>query len=76
MEKMFNKLSDALFSQLSIDETLTISFFGENSQFIRVNNSKIRQTGLVDDAGLELNLFKIRGFVLADLLCLEILKLI
>ena len=41
MEKMFNKLSDALFSQLSIDETLTISFAGENSQFIRVNNSKL-----------------------------------
>ena len=58
MEKMFNKLSDALFSQLSIDETLTISFFGENSQFIRMNNSKIRQTGLVDDAGLELKFIR------------------
>ena len=55
---MFNKLSDVLFSQLSIDETLTISFAGENSQFIRMNNSKIRQTGLVDDAGLELKFIR------------------
>ncbi len=58
MEKMFNKLSDALFSQLGTDETLTISFAGENSQFIRVNNSKIRQTGLVDDAGLEIKFIR------------------
>ena len=31
-----------------------MSFSGENSQFIRFNNASVRQTGLVDDAEIEL----------------------
>ncbi len=54
MEKIFKELCDGLFSELKDDELLTLSFCGENSQFIRFNNATIRQTGLVDDATLGL----------------------
>ena len=54
MEKTFEKISDSLFSKLKKDESLIISFSGENSQFVRFNNAAVRQTGLVDDADLGL----------------------
>ena len=54
MEKIFNQLCEGFFSELENDESLTLSFAGENSQFIRINNASIRQTGLVDDANLGL----------------------
>ena len=56
MENKFKSLSKKLFSQLKKDEILTVSFVGENSQFIRLNNAKIRQTGLVDDADIKLKM--------------------
>ena len=54
MEKIFNQLSDFLFSLLQGEENLILSFSGENSQFIRFNHATVRQTGLVDDADLGL----------------------
>ena len=54
MENIFNELCTDLFAELKNDELLTLSFCGENSQFIRLNNASIRQTGLVDDATLGL----------------------
>ena len=54
MKKMFNQLSDKLYSLLNHDEYLIASFYGENSQFIRFNAATIRQTGLVDDGSLSL----------------------
>ncbi|MBC8214815.1 MAG: TldD/PmbA family protein [Candidatus Marinimicrobia bacterium] len=56
MKKLFNKISDALLNQISKDEHLKISFSGENSQFIRFSKSKIRQTGLVDEVSISLEL--------------------
>ena len=56
MEDKFKSLSKKLFSQLKKDEILTVSFVGENSQFIRLNNAKVRQTGLVDDADIKLKM--------------------
>tara|TARA_B100000965_G_scaffold204366_1_gene170602 strand:+ start:224 stop:1546 length:1323 start_codon:yes stop_codon:yes gene_type:complete len=56
MESQFRSLSKKLFSLLSKDEILTASFTGEESQFIRYNNAKIRQTGLVDDSSIELKM--------------------
>ncbi|MFC1785742.1 metallopeptidase TldD-related protein [Candidatus Neomarinimicrobiota bacterium] len=52
MEQIFNKISDQLYSDLKTDENLTLSLQGENSQFIRINNAKIRQTGLVNNTDL------------------------
>ena len=54
MEKIFNQLSDSLFSELNNGENLILSFDGEKSQFIRFNHATVRQTGLVDDADLGL----------------------
>ena len=45
-----------MFDSLLQDETLKMTFSGESSQFIRINNAKIRQTGYVDDADVELTL--------------------
>ena len=56
MENTFKSLSKQLFSLLNKDEVLTLSCTGEKSQFIRLNNAKIRQTGLVDDADIQLKL--------------------
>ena len=56
MEQIFNKISDKLYSNLKTGEHLTLSLDGENSQFIRVNNAKIRQTGLVNNADLAFDL--------------------
>ena len=56
MEKIFNELSESLFAELNKNEEAIISFSGENSQFIRFNNASIRQTGMVDDAEVELKL--------------------
>ena len=56
MENQFKSLSKKLFSLLNKDEVLTASFTGEESQFIRINNAKIRQTGLVDDSDIQLKM--------------------
>ena len=49
MDNYFKKINEYLFSLLNKDEILKTSMWGENSQFIRFNNSKVRQTGLIDD---------------------------
>ena len=56
MEKIFNDLSESIFSELKKNEEAILSFSGEKSQFIRFNNASIRQTGLVDDGEIELKL--------------------
>ena len=54
MEQIFNKISESLFTEIQNGENLILSFSGENSQFIRFNKAAVRQTGLVDDADLDL----------------------
>ena len=56
MDKYFNKLNNSLFSLLTKNEILKNSMWGENSQFIRINNSKIRQTGIVKDLSYSMTL--------------------
>ena len=45
----YNDLNSYLFSLVTKDEIIKTSMWGENSQFIRLNNSKVRQTGIVND---------------------------
>ena len=40
------------------DEHITLSINGENSEFIRINNAKVRQIGTVTDASLSIELIK------------------
>ena len=56
MNDYFKKLNQYLFSLLGKEEVLKTSMWGENSQFIRLNNSKIRQTGIVKDLSFSMSL--------------------
>ena len=61
MENLFNQLSELLLNNIKSGEHLKISINGENSQFIRFSQSKVRQTGLVDDASFTIVLIKNRS---------------
>ena len=56
MNNYFKTINEYLFSLLKKDEILKTSIWGENSQFIRLNNSKIRQTGIIDDMSYSISL--------------------
>ena len=56
METLFKEFSDKLFFTLKSYELLTISFSGEQSNFIRINESKVRQATNVIDADVALEL--------------------
>ena len=56
MENKFKSISKTLFSLINSSEVLTVSFTGEESQFIRLNNAKIRQTGIVTDADIHIKM--------------------
>src|SRR5438128_1351247 len=48
-------LSQALFQTLQADEHLTLSYSGEESLFIRINNTTIRQISEITQGYLTLN---------------------
>ena len=56
MEILFNQLVEKLLNNLQNGEQLKLSINGENSQFVRFSQSKVRQSGLVDDASLSISL--------------------
>ncbi|AFY69581.1 Zn-dependent protease [Thalassoporum mexicanum PCC 7367] len=56
LEASFNQVVDALLNQLQAPEQITISLQCERSQFTRFNRARVRQTGLVDDGTLSVNL--------------------
>jgi len=56
MDKYYSILNNYIFSLLDSNETLITNISGENSQFIRLNNSKVRQTGLIDDMSFSMTL--------------------
>ena len=58
MEQLFNQLSEILLNSLGADEHMKVSIDGENSQFVRFSQSKVRQAGLVDDTSLSISLIK------------------
>lgn len=55
-ETPFNQLVDALLPQLNDDEHMRITLVGEESQFTRFNQAKVRQTGSVINGSLTLTL--------------------
>ena len=58
MQDYFYQLSDTLFEQLEGDEQLLLSFEGEDSDFVRLNNNSIRQAGSVSQRSLCLDLIE------------------
>jgi predicted Zn-dependent protease len=57
-ETSFQALSDRLLASLTGSEELSLELSGEHSQFIRFNRAKVRQTGLVRDARVKVQLIE------------------
>jgi predicted Zn-dependent protease len=55
-QAIFDRLVDALLSDLKTDEHAKLELTGEQSQFVRFNNARVRQTGCVTDGELSLTL--------------------
>ena len=76
MHNYFNELSGKLFAQLNGNEILLLNCEGEESDFVRLNQNKIRQAGSVKQQSLQLTLirankqnsvkFQLRGHMAAD----------
>ena len=58
MKEYFFNISDKVINSLLQDEHLTLSVNGEDSEFIRINNAKVRQLGTVTDASVGMELIK------------------
>ena len=58
MKKYFFNISEEIMNSIKSDEYLTLSINGENSEFIRINNAKVRQIGTVSDASFSIELIK------------------
>ena len=58
MEKLFNNISKKILNCIKNDEHLKLSISGEKSQFIRFTQSKVRQSGIVEDASLSMSLIQ------------------
>ena len=56
MQENFKKLSTQLFKNLNNKETLMLSLSAEKSHFCRLNQSKVRQIGEVQDVRLSLSI--------------------
>lgn len=57
LENAFKIVSKALFTELQASEKLSLCFCGEESQFIRFNGGKTRQSGTVSDSTLGIRLY-------------------
>ena len=56
-KELYNAFCDQVYISLKEGEQLTIYMEGENSQYFRFNDSKIRQTGIIEDYKVTLSLF-------------------
>ncbi|MEA5508407.1 TldD/PmbA family protein [Crocosphaera sp. UHCC 0190] len=56
LESSFKQLCDHLINTLNTDEHLSIELSSEQTQFIRFNGAKVRQTGMVKDGTIKLTL--------------------
>jgi len=71
MESLCRELSKCTFQLLKKNEQLSISFSGENSNFIRINESKVRQISNVINGDIEIELIigqkkTVHGFTLTS----------
>ena len=56
-KEVFYTLCSRIFDYLNSDEQLTLFLEGENSQYFRFNDSKLRQSGIIEDFNLTLSLY-------------------
>ena len=65
-----------MFSSLKNNEQLTIYLEGENSQYFRFNDSKLRQSGIIEDYAVTISLFWVKNHFKLQLQYLQILKVL
>ena len=53
LKNYFKQLSQTIFKELKSGEHLFLNLTGDDSQFIRINGSKIRQSGVVENYFLD-----------------------
>ncbi len=58
MQDYFYTLADAISASIQRDEAYTCTFHGEDSEFVRLNQSAIRQPGVVQQRTLSLDLIQ------------------
>lgn len=58
LETTFDRLVSGLLGELKSNEHLKLGLAGEQSQFVRFNDAKVRQTGYVSDGRLTLTLMQ------------------
>jgi len=56
-KEIYNTICSQVYGTLKEGEDLTIYMEGENSQYFRFNDSKIRQTGIIEDYNVTLSLY-------------------
>ena len=56
-KEIFQNICSQVFSSLQDDEQLTIYLEGENSQYFLFNDSKLRQSGIIEDYAVTISLF-------------------
>tara|TARA_B100001146_G_scaffold63863_1_gene56644 strand:+ start:18414 stop:19754 length:1341 start_codon:yes stop_codon:yes gene_type:complete len=56
-KEIYNEICSQVYATLKEGESLTIYMEGENSQYFRFNDSKIRQTGIIEDYKMTLSLY-------------------
>jgi hypothetical protein len=67
MQDYFYALADSLTEQLQGDELYTCTFHGEDSDFVRLNHSAIRQPGSVAQRSLSVDLIQGRRHAPAEI---------
>ena len=58
MQSYFNELADQLTAKLTGDEVLLMNLVGEESDFVRFNESLVRQAGSVQQTGMGIELIR------------------
>ena len=56
-KEIFQNICSKVFSSLKDNEQLTIYLEGENSQYFRFNDSKLRQSGIIEDYAVTISLY-------------------
>jgi predicted transcriptional regulator len=54
---IFQTICSQVFDSLKENEQLTVYLEGENSQYFRFNDSKLRQSGIIEDYAVTISLF-------------------
>ena len=56
-KEIFQDICSQVFNALESNEQLTVYLEGENSQYFRFNDSKLRQSGIIEDYAVTISLF-------------------